>query len=90
MAAETIVLTAQVPLELAARLEAIAARLGRSPGWVVKQALEVWVAREEECHGLTLQALADVDNHRLIDHQVVQAWADSLGTDSPLPAPGEG
>jgi hypothetical protein len=31
--------------------------------------------------------LADVDADRVIDHQVVQAWADSLSTDKPLPAP---
>jgi hypothetical protein len=44
----------------------------------------------EERHELTLQALEDVNNHRVIDHQVVQAWAHSLGTDSPLPSPEDG
>lgn len=36
---------------------------------------------------LTCEALADVDAGRVIDHQAVQAWADSLSTDTPLPAP---
>lgn len=36
---------------------------------------------------LTLEALADVDSGRVIDHQAVQAWADSLNTDGPLPVP---
>ncbi|WP_085586876.1 MULTISPECIES: hypothetical protein [unclassified Pseudomonas] len=36
---------------------------------------------------LTLEALADVDAGRVIDHQVVHVWADSLTTDSPLRAP---
>jgi len=31
--------------------------------------------------------MADVDARRAIDHQAVQALADSLGTDDPLPAP---
>jgi predicted transcriptional regulator len=31
--------------------------------------------------------LADVDAGRVIDHQAVQAWADSLSTDTPLPVP---
>jgi len=35
---------------------------------------------------LTLEALADVDAGNVIDHQAIQAWADSLDTDSPLPA----
>lgn len=35
----------------------------------------------------TLQGLADVDAGRLIDHEAIQAWADSLGTDHQGPAP---
>jgi predicted transcriptional regulator len=31
--------------------------------------------------------LADVDAGRVVDHQAVQAWADSLGTDNPLSVP---
>jgi hypothetical protein len=34
--------------------------------------------RGSERHRLTLEALSDVDAGRLIDHQTVQAWADSL------------
>jgi len=34
-----------------------------------------------------LHALADVDGGNVIDHQAVQAWADSLDTASPLPVP---
>ena len=37
---------------------------------------------------MTLQALADVDAGRVIAHQTIQAWADSLGTDKPPPPPG--
>jgi hypothetical protein len=35
----------------------------------------------------TQEALADVDAGRVIDHQAVQAWADSLDTDKPLLPP---
>jgi transcriptional regulator with XRE-family HTH domain len=38
-------------------------------------------------HGATLEALADVDSGHVIDHQAVQAWADSLGTRKPRPPP---
>jgi len=87
MNAETRVLTAHVPLALAEKVDAMAGRLDRSRGWVVKQALVAWVDQEEERHRLTLEALADVDAGRVIDHQAIQAWADSLGTDKPLPPP---
>lgn len=84
---ETKVLTAHIPLPLAEKVEQLAARLERSRGWVVKQALSAWVEQEEERSRLTREAMADVHAARVIDHQAVQAWADSLGTDKPLPAP---
>ena len=85
--AETRVLTAHVPVSLAERVDQAADRLERSRGWIVKQAISSWIAQEEERDRLTHEALADVDAGHVIDHQVVQAWADSLGTDEPLPKP---
>lgn len=84
---DTKVLTAHVPRPLADKVDELAARLERSRGWVVKQALAAWVEQEEERRRLTLEALADVDAGHLIDHQAIQAWADSLETDTPLPPP---
>ena len=85
--ADTKVLTAHVPLPLAEKVDQWAARLERSRGWIVKQALAAWIDQEEERSRLIREALADVDAGRVIDHQAVQAWADSLGTDQPLPLP---
>lgn len=76
---ETKVLTAHVPLPLAKRVDRLAERLERSRGWIVKQALSAWIEREEERHRLTLEALADVDSGRTIDHRAIQAWAEGLG-----------
>ncbi|MGH8604368.1 MAG: CopG family ribbon-helix-helix protein [Gammaproteobacteria bacterium] len=84
---ETKVITAHVPLPLAEKVDQVAARLERSRGWIVKQALAAWLDQEEERSRLTREALADVDAGRVIDHRAVQAWADSLGTDTPLPVP---
>jgi predicted transcriptional regulator len=84
---ETKVLTAHVPRQLAERVDLLALRLERSRGWIMKQALTAWVDQEEERRRLTLEALADVDAGRVIDHQAVQAWAASLGTESALPLP---
>ena len=84
---ETKVLTAHIPLSLADKVDQFAAKLERSRGWIVKQALSEWVCQEEYRNRLTREAMADVDAGRVIDHQVVQAWADSLNTSNPLPAP---
>lgn len=84
---DTKVITAHLPLPLADKVDELAARLERSRGWIVKQALSAWVEQEEERRLLTLEALADVDAGRVIKHRAVQAWADSLDTDKPLPTP---
>lgn len=89
MGGETKVLTAHVPLSLVKQVDEMAARLERPRGWVIKQALAAWVDQEEERHRMTLEALEDVDAGRVIDQQAIQAWADSLGTNSPLPPPTE-
>jgi predicted transcriptional regulator len=83
----TKVLTAHVPLPLAEKVDLMAQRLERSRGWIIKQALSAWLEQEEERERLTREALADVENGRVIDHKTVQAWANSLDTDEPLPVP---
>ncbi len=84
---DTKVFTAHVPLALADKVDLLAARFERSRGWVLKQALAAWVDQEEERSRLTREAMADVDAGRVIDHQAVQAWADSLETEQPLAIP---
>lgn len=84
---ETRVLTAHVPIPMAEKVDKLADQLERSRGWIMKQALSSWIAQEEERDRLTHEALADVDADRVIDHQAVQAWAESLNTDEPLPIP---
>ncbi|MFZ2209498.1 MAG: ribbon-helix-helix domain-containing protein [Porticoccaceae bacterium] len=84
---ETRVLTAHVPLSLAEKIDQMALRLERSRGWIMKQALAAWIDLEEERSRLTREALVDVDAGRAVDHQIVQAWANSLDTDEPLPPP---
>ena len=83
----TKVITAHVPLPMADKVDQMAARLERSRGWIIKQELSAWLAQEEERNRLTLEAMDDVTSRQIIDHQAVQAWADSLSTDNPLPVP---
>ncbi len=84
---DTKVVTAHIPSPLAEKVDELAARLERSRGWIIKQALSTWVDQEEERSRLTREGLADVDAGHVIDHQAVQAWTDSLGSASPLPVP---
>ena len=83
----TKVLTAHVPLPMIEKVDEIAARLERSRGWIVKQALSAWIEQEEEYRRMTLEALAEVDANQVVDHQSVRAWAESLNSDNPPPVP---
>lgn len=85
----TKVITAHVPIPLAEKVDQLAGRLERSRGWIIKQALSAWIEQEEERRQLTLEALTDVDAGNVIDHQAIQAWADSLDSDSPLSIPSQ-
>ncbi|WP_434575140.1 CopG family ribbon-helix-helix protein [Pseudomonas sp. Z3-6] len=49
---------------------------------VSKQALTA-CTNQQKRNRLTREALTDVDAGRVIDHQIVQAWADSLNVGSP-------
>jgi predicted transcriptional regulator len=86
-AAGTKVVTAHLPRDLADRVDAYAARMERSRGWIVKQALADWIWREEEKDRLTREAMAEVDAGLVIDDADVAAWIESLDTDHPLPQP---
>ena len=83
----TKVLTAHVPIPLAEKVDQIAARMERSRGWIMKQALAAWVDQEEERRQMTLEGMSDVEAGKVVNHQSVQVWADSLSTDAPLPVP---
>jgi len=72
------VVTAHLPAELAEKLDGLAERLDRPKGWIVKEAVASYVALEEKRHRLTLEALADVDAKRTVDHAEIEAWASGL------------
>ena len=40
---DTRVVTAHVPISLAEKVDRMAARLERSRGWIIKQALSAWI-----------------------------------------------
>ncbi|WP_312240945.1 ribbon-helix-helix domain-containing protein [Pantoea sp.] len=85
--AQSRVLTAHVPLPLAEKIDAAAARLERPKGWIIKQALLAWLDQEEERKRLTLEAMEEVDQGNVIEQDAVMAWAESLSGSAPLPLP---
>ncbi len=81
------VLTADIPAALADKLQTMAADREQSLDTIVRQALAAWIDEEELRYRLTLKAIAQVDAGRVVADRDVQAWLESLGTDSPLPRP---
>lgn len=43
--------------------------------------------QKQERSRLTREAMVDIDTDLVIDHQLAQAWADSLGTGMSQPTP---
>lgn len=80
-------LTVNIPQSLALEVTALAESMQLTPDLIAEQALALWIAREEEIHKLTLEALEDVDAGRVISHADMKAWVDSLGTDKTVPTP---
>jgi predicted transcriptional regulator len=69
------VVTAHIPEALAREVDKLAGRLDRPRGWIVKDALARYVELEQRRHQLTLEALADVDAGRVVDHSEIEDWA---------------
>lgn len=80
---DTRVMTAHVPIPLAEQVDELAAKLERSRGWVVKQALAAYVEREAERYKMTMEALADVDAKAGVSHEDMKAWAATLDSEHP-------
>lgn len=72
------VLTTHVPSALAKEVDAVAERLDRPRGWILKAALEQYLALERTRHEMTLEALAEVEAGQTDSHEEVVRWAASL------------
>lgn len=86
----TRVITAHIPVEMAEKIDELAANHDRSRGWIVKQALAAIIEQEESRHQMILQGLADVDTGRVVEQADVLKWVNSLNSDTPLPVPQSG
>ncbi|MEX3981430.1 CopG family ribbon-helix-helix protein [Paraburkholderia sp. EG287A] len=78
MAGETQTLTAQLPLELAQELDALADTIARPKTWIVRNALIQYFAREAEKRRLLQEGLDDVSAGRVATIEQVRAWANNI------------
>ena len=72
---------------LQAELVALAAALGRSPAWVIEQAVRACLASEAAQIGAIRAGIAAADAGDLAPHGEVAAWVASWGTEAAKPAP---
>lgn len=79
--------TAQLPVNLVERMDAMAARLDRSKQWIVRKAVVAYLARAERERAMIQEGLDDVNAAKLVSMEAMERWADSLGTDHELPLP---
>lgn len=70
------VVTANLPEDLVARMDAVANRIDRSKSWIVREAVAEWLAEEQRRYELTLEALRDVEEGRTLPHEEVLAMVE--------------
>jgi len=76
--------------DLQEKLDATAARLQRSKGWLINDALRQYIEREERKLRMleeTSEAMADIQAGRVVSGEEVMKWLETWGTDSETKAP---
>jgi predicted transcriptional regulator len=75
MADDGRVVTAKLPDDLVSQLDRAADRIDRSKSWIVREAVQQWLAEEQRRYELTLEALRDADEGRTVDHDTIRVQA---------------
>lgn len=70
------VVTAKLPEDLVNRMDEVAERIERSKSWIVREALSQWLAEEQRRHDLTVEALKDVDEGRVLSRENLRDWGE--------------
>lgn len=73
--------------EVKARLDVLATRTRRSKSFLTNEAVERYLAEEEDFIRDVEAGIADANAGRLIDHADAARYLRSLSTDKPLPMP---
>jgi predicted transcriptional regulator len=77
----------RAPVDKLAALDALATAERRDRTSLLNEAINNYLALQTRRDLETLKALEDADAGLTLPHDKVMAWARSLGTASPLPAP---
>ena len=75
----------RMPDDILQRLDATAARLRRSKGWIINDAVREYLEREDlrqRRNEETREALAELEAGQVVDGEEVLAWVDSWGTEN--------
>ena len=75
------------PAEKIAALDTAAATERRDRTSILNEAIDQYLAWQQRRDEMTRTALASVDNEQTVPHHQVEAWAQSLSSDNPLPLP---
>lgn len=76
--------------DLQEKLDATAARLQRSKGWIINDALRRYIEREERKQQIlqeTEEAIADIQADRVVSGEEVMRWLETWGADNEIKAP---
>lgn len=76
--------------DLQEKLDITAARLRRSKGWIINDALRQYIEREERKQRMleeTEEAIADIQAGRVVSGEEVMKWLETWGTSSEMKAP---
>jgi predicted transcriptional regulator len=85
--ADTATLTVRVPTGTKKRLEALAKDTKRSKSFLAAEAISNYLEIEAWQIQQIKEGIADADAGRMIPHEEVRGWIDSLGTRKKLPPP---
>ncbi len=72
--------TAQLPDQMAERLDAIAEAEGRSKAWLIRQAVADFLAKQKDLERLTLEGLGSARSGDVVEHADVIAELDQWGS----------
>jgi len=76
--------------DLEDKLNTTAAKLRRTKGWIINDALRQYIAREERRLQMlqeTEEAIADIEAGRVVSGEEVMEWLESWGTKKERKAP---
>lgn len=73
-----VVVTARISHDVSAKLDALARETERTRAWLIAKAIEQYVDEELEMIAFIAEGDADLREGRVVSHEDMKAWVDSL------------